>query len=428
MSTQTASLSTAAFAKNWFLGLTLSPSGPSEPVNEPSNLKRRDDRSSAHSIRPLRLPVHRSLRWFGGLLLWLVLVLPAQAAIEMRVAISQGASAVNVGSSTPGLIRDGSGKPLYQLPELQSITVKADTNHVDLTNGSQTLSESSAFWLEPSAGGVVWIGDRWYRGRVLVTLEGGKLTAINYVDLEKYLYSVVGSEMPTSWPQAALQSQAIAARSYALYKRARSRNPLYEVDATTTYQAYKGLAQESPSTINAVDSTKSQVVTYNGQVIEAIFHSSSGGHTENAGEVWSSDVPYLRGVEDYDQNAPVYSWEQTFSLSDFSNKVSTVGTVRSIGTPRLTTRGRVNSISITGDRGTQTLKGSDIRTALQLRSTRFTLRLDANAGRVTVAGFGFGHGVGLSQWGARSLAERGWTYEQILQHYYQSTVVALLDN
>ena len=413
MSTQTASLQTAAFAKNWFLGLTLAPSDPSElkPIAGSSSLQ---------------FPLHRPLRWFGGLLLWLALVLPAQAAVELRVAISQGANAITVGSSTTGLIRDGSGKPLYQLPELQSISVKADANHVDLTNGSQTLSESSAFWLEPSADGVVWIGDKWYRGRVLVTLESGKLTAINYVDLEKYLYSVVGSEMPTSWPQAALQSQAVAARSYALYKRARSRNPLYEVDATTAYQAYKGLAQESPSTISAVDSTKNHVVTYNGQVIEAIFHSSSGGHTENASEVWSSDVPYLRGVEDYDQSAPVYSWEQTFSLSDFSNKVSTVGTVRSIGTPRLTTQGRVNSISITGDRGTQTLKGSDIRTALQLRSTRFIIRLNANA--VTVTGFGFGHGVGLSQWGARSLAERGWTYEQILEHYYQSTVVALLDN
>ena len=85
------------------------------------------------------------------------------------------------------------------------------------------------------------------------------------------------------------------------------------------------------------------------------------------------------------------------------------------------------TISITGDRGTQTLKGQDIRSALQLRSTRFTISLDQSAGRVTVSGFGFGHGVGMSQWGARSLAEQGWSFDQILQHYYQSTAIAQLE-
>ncbi len=393
------------FTKNWLFRLTTAP----------------QDNLSLSAL-------YRSLRWCGGLLLWLLLVLPAQAAVELRVAINEGTSAISVGSSTTGIIRNGNGQALYQLPELQGITLKSDGSGVDLTNGSGTLAESSAFWLEPSADGFVWIGDKWYRGRVLVTAAGGKLAAVNYVDLEDYLYSVVGSEMPTSWPQAALQSQAVAARSYALYKRSRSRSPLYDLDATTASQVYKGIAQEAPSTITAVDTTANQVVTYGGQVIEAIFHSSSGGHTENASEVWSSDVPYLRGVEDYDQNAPVFRWQETFSLSDFGNRVGGVGRVRSIGTPHLTTQGRVATISIAGDGGTRTLKGSDVRSALGLRSTRFTISIDQNAGRVTVTGFGFGHGVGMSQWGARSLAEQGWSFEQILQHYYQSTAIAQLDN
>jgi stage II sporulation protein D len=385
------------FAKNWLFRLT----------------------TSAPALR-------WSLRWWGGMLLWLLLVLPAQAAVELRVAIAEDTRAISVGSSTTGIIRDGSGNALYQLPKLQGITLQADANQVDLTNSGAAIAESSAFWLEPSEGGFVWIGDKWYRGRVMVTLEEGQLTAVNYVDLEKYLYSVVGSEMPTSWPQAALQSQAVAARSYALYKRSRTRSPLYDLDATTASQVYKGIVQEAPSTIAAVDTTANQVVTYNGQVIEAIFHSSSGGYTENAGEVWSSDVPYLQGVEDYDQNAPVYRWQETFSLSEFSDKVSSVGNVRSIGTPVLTTRGRVSSISITGDDGTETLKGQDIRRALGLRSTRFTITISAN--QVTIDGFGFGHGVGMSQWGARSLAEQGWGFEQILEHYYQSTAIAQLES
>lgn len=396
------------FCKSWLFSLTTSEHNP----------------QPARSVFSQRL--RRGLVWGGGCLLWLALVLPAHAAVELRVAIAQGKEAISVGSSTTGIISNGSNQALYQLPKLQGITLKADTNGVDLTNGSKTLSESNAFWLAPSEDGFVWIGDKWYRGRVMVTLENGELTAVNYVNLEDYLYSVVGSEMPTSWPQAALQSQAVAARSYALYKRSKSSSPLYDLNSTTASQVYKGIAQEAPSTIDAVKTTANEVVTYNGQVIEAIFHSSSGGHTENASEVWSSDVPYLHGVEDYDQNAPVYKWDKTFSLDDFSRKIGSVGTVRSLGIPQLTTRGRVVSMSITGDQGAHTFKGSELRSALDLRSTRFTIQIDKSSGQVKISGFGFGHGVGMSQWGARSLAEQGWNFEQILEHYYQQTAIAQL--
>ena len=259
-----------AFTKNWLFRLSAT-----QPVG-----------SVQTSLSTLKIStLKKGLAWCGGLLVWVVLMLPAQAAVEMRVAVSQGNDAISVGTSTQGIIKNGSGQALYQLPGLQGITIEADASGVDLTNGGTTLAESNAFWLEPSADGFVWIGDKWYRGRVMVTLEGGELTAVNYVNLEDYLYSVVGSEMPVSWPQAALQSQAVAARSYALYKQARTHNPLYDVDATTAYQVYKGLLQESPNTIAAVDATKNKVVTYGGQVIEALFHSSSGDFTENASDV-----------------------------------------------------------------------------------------------------------------------------------------------
>ena len=396
-----ASSASAAFTGNWLFGLARQQSSQS------SKLK-------------------KGLFWCGGFIVWLLLMLPAQAGVEMRVAIAQGDDNITVGSSTSGIISDGNGRALYQLPELQGITIAADTNDVDLVSGSGTLAESSAFWLEPSDDGYVWIGDKWYRGKVQVTLENGELTAVNHVDLEDYLYSVVGSEMPTSWPQAALQSQAVAARSYALYKRSRNTNPLYDVDGTTTYQVYKGLEQEHPNTIAAVDSTEDKVITHNGQIIEAIFHSSSGGFTENAGEVWSSNVPYLQGVEDFDQGSPVFNWEATFTLREFSDKIG-VGRVRTIGTPQLSSGGRVATIDFSGDDGTKTLRGRDVRSALGLRSTRFDIDFNENSNMVTITGSGFGHGVGMSQWGARSLADQGWSFEQILQHYYRSTVVALLE-
>ncbi len=366
------------------------------------------------------------LRGLGGMLLWLVLMLPAQAAIEMRIGLQQADEAISIGSSTTGTIRNGSGEALYQLPGLQGISVEADGAEVDLTSGGQTLSESNSFWLEPSENGFVWIKDKWYRGRVMVTVDEGELIAVNYVELEDYLYSVVGSEMPTSWPQAALQAQAVAARSYALYKRSRSTNPLFDLGGTTTHQVYKGIAQEHPNTLAAVDATENKVATYNGQVIEAIFHSSSGVKTENASDVWSNDVPYLRGVEDFDQNSPVSRWQETFSLADFSRKIGDIGLVHTIGTPQYTSSGRISYISFAGEDGAATFRGRDLRTALGLRSTLFDIAIDGE--NVTVTGSGYGHGVGMSQWGARNLAEQGWSYEQILQHYYQSTVVAQLES
>lgn len=411
-----------SFAKNWLFGLA-NKSVPNERVtNETSSSWQRKS-----ILRP-SLQLRWSLRWWGGMLLWLLLVLPAQAAVELRVAIGQDQDTLTIGSSTAAIIRNGSGEALYQLPQLQGVSVESDTSDVDLVSSSGTiLSESNAFWLEPTDDGFVWIGDKWYRGRVQVTQEGGQLLAINYVDLEDYLYSVVGSEMPTSWPQAALQSQAVAARSYALYKRSRSKYPLYDLNATTAYQVYKGIEQEHPNTINAVDSTANQVVTYNGTVIEAIFHSSSGGGTENASDVWSSDVPYLRSVQDFDQGSPVFSWNETFTLTEFSSKIGGIGQVHTIGTAQLTPSGRVASITFAGENGTKTLRGRDVRSALQLRSTRFVIDLNETTKTVTVTGSGFGHGVGMSQWGARSLAEEGWDYERILNHYYQSTAIAQLE-
>ncbi|EDX85448.1 Stage II sporulation protein [Synechococcus sp. PCC 7335] len=406
-----------SFAKNWLFGLVNQTLGSNDQAVDGTGSRRQHGSA-----------LRWSLRWWGGMLLWLVLVLPAQAAVELRVAIGQDQDTVTIGSSTTAVIRNGSGEAIYQLPQLQGVSMESDTSDIDLVNDGTVLSESDAFWLEPANDGFVWINGSWYRGRVRVAQEGGKLLAINYVELEDYLYSVVGSEMPTSWPQAALQSQAVAARSYALYKQSRSKHPLYDLNATTTYQVYKGIEQEHPNTINAVDSTAREVVTYNGTVIEAIFHSSSGGGTENAADVWSSDVPYLRSVQDFDQGSPVYSWQETYTLTEFSHKIGDIGQIHTIGTAQLTPSGRVASITFAGEDGTRTLRGRDVRSALKLRSTRFDIDLNEDTEMITVTGSGYGHGVGMSQWGARTLAEKGWDYEQILNHYYQSTAIAQLEN
>lgn len=355
--------------------------------------------------------------WWLSLLFWIVLVAPA-SALELRVAIKDGVSKVQVGSSTKAIVRDAAGQEVGELPALNGFSAQGN-------RGSVTLGQwrSQKLWIEPSDNGYVWIGNRWYRGRTELVSTSKGLTAVNYVDLEQYLYSVLGAEMSANWPLEALKAQAVAARSYALYKRATAANGVYDVGDTTAWQVYKGLETEATSTQKAVQATAGQVATYGGRVILAVFHSASGGHTENVEDIWGDEqLPYLRGVEDYDQGSPDYAWTKSFSRRELGSRISGVGTVVSMTPERKTPQGRIITMIVKGDRGTRRISGSDLRSALKLRSTLFVM--NSTGDKIEFHGRGFGHGLGLSQWGAHNLAAQGVNYQQILSHYYQNVTLA----
>lgn len=197
---------------------------------------------------------------WGSLLLWLLWAVPA-AALELRVAVENAAQTVDVGTSTPGTLFNDRGEALYQVPQLERLVIETDgPGQLALSDGRTEYAAANGFWIEPQDDGFVWIGNRWYRGRVRVVPSQDGLVAINHVDLEEYLYSVVGSEMPASWPQAALQAQAVAARSYALYHQGRAASRPYDMGGTTTWQVYRGFSGEAASTRAAVDATSGQVL------------------------------------------------------------------------------------------------------------------------------------------------------------------------
>jgi stage II sporulation protein D len=160
-------------------------------------------------------------------------------------------------------------------------------------------------------------------------------------------------------------------------------------------------------------------------VILAAFHSSSGGHTENVEDVWTSPLPYLRAVVDYDQQSPVFEWNKVFPVSKIQTLVSGVGRINNIVPEQVTPYGRVVSMKFVGDRGAATVSGTDLRKTLDLRSTLFRMSTDGN--NLQVRGRGFGHGLGLSQWGAYYLAKQGINYHQILTHYYQNAKLTVLN-
>jgi len=344
-------------------------------------------------------------------------IAPASAR-QLRVAIASNSS-INLATSTPGIISNERGQKLGDLQPLQAVV--ANVNNDRIAVGKTQVTQ---LWVKPQSGGFVWIGDRWYRGSVRVIATKQQLLAINHVDLEQYLYSVLGSEMSPTFPAEALKAQAVAARTYALYRSQSTGNKPFDLDSTEASQVYRGLAGESNTTQAAVNDTLGQIMTYQDKPILAAFHSSSGGHTENVEDIWSSRVSYLRGVPDYDLGSPGYEWTQPFTTEQLS-QILEVQQIRSISPDRISPFGSVLSLKIDGDT-TKILPGRQVRTALKLRSLRFTISPTPTG--YLFAGRGYGHAVGMSQWGAYYLAERGQKYPSILAHYYQGVQLSKIDN
>jgi len=366
----------------------------------------------------------------GVILAGLTLAGGVASATELRVGIQQGAKTVRVGASGNAVVTDGSGRTLGTLPPMLGFVAQVQGGQVVLHT-----FRGRDLWVRPTDNSFVFISDDWYRGRLRLVARPDGLLAVNHVPLEEYLYSVVGSEMYPFWPLEALKAQAVAARSFILFRLRRPADPDFDVGRTVTWQAYKGYSRESDSTREAVTATTGQVVTYRGQIIEAVYHAASGGHTENVEDIWSAPRPYLRGVPDFDQEAPVYSWQKTFTQAELSRLLPGVGQVTSLTPVRTTPQGRVVEMRVTGTTGTKTFTGSELRRLLDLRSTLFqvtptrgdvasTNPVNAPDGGFEFQGRGFGHGLGMSQWGAFGLAQRGYNYQQILQYYYQGTEIS----
>ena len=170
--------------------------------------------------------------------------------------------------------------------------------------------------------------------------------AINQLPLETYLASVVGSEMPATWPLAALQAQAVAARTYALSQL--KPTAAYDLKSTVASQAYRGLAAETDSTRAAVATTEGRVLMQNGKLILAVFHSSSGGSTEDSGQVWSRQLPYLVSVPDFDRDSPVSRWNLRLEPEQLRRVFRETGGVRRIDVLSSTSTGRVKRARVIG--------------------------------------------------------------------------------
>lgn len=190
--------------------------------------------------------------------------------LEMRVAIARNVSSLDVGVSTDGFVMNLDGQGHCNLAAQTSATARATGQGIDF--GDCQLG--TAVWLEAAEGGYVFVNDSWFKGRVLLLNEGGSLIAVNFVLLQDYLSSVVGSEMYVDWPIEALKAQAIAARSYALTHHVRPASRHYDLDNTQRYQAYLGIAKETNTTQLAVTATSGEFISYDGGIVESLYAAS----------------------------------------------------------------------------------------------------------------------------------------------------------
>lgn len=266
-------------------------------------------------------------------------------------------------------------------------------------------------------------------GSLQIMARDGAMLVINEIDMEEYVKGVVPSEMSAGWHSEALKVQAVATRTYALYQRLANTGREFDVVATTQDQVYRGRQGVDERVQKAVDATRGIVITYQDAPILAAFSSTAAGPTEDAMNVWSKDLPYLKGVDcPFDENSPYYQWRvelPVLSLEQSLRKQGIpVGTIATV-TPFLYSRaGRVDKIRILHSDGEVILRGQDFRKAIGysiIPSTQFDI--EALGRTVIFAGRGSGHAVGLCQWGAKELADQGYAYDAILRYYFPGTAL-----
>ncbi len=292
--------------------------------------------------------------------------------------------------------------------------------------------------LRRSAGPVLHVADWSVRGDVIVSRTERGLRLVNELPIETYLAGTVAAETPVTFGDEVLRAQAVAARTYALHQRALAPDAPFHLRATTASQRYRGVDAESDAARNAVDATRGETLWYGGQPILAVFHSSSGGRTESADEVWSESIPYLQALDvSGEEISPDTYWRARVSGESLGRALrdgrfagaGDVGRALAVEIVERSPTGRARRVRVEGTRGSVELTASALRSAVGetvLRSTLFEVRR-ADDGFVFV-GSGRGHGVGMSQWGALAMARDGAHYRDILTRFYPGTTLEPLRN
>lgn len=363
----------------------------------------------------MRIPGRMNLFRILALVLFTLAAAGSQAASRpesIRVALLKGVESVTIDGL--GLLFTDGSYPLDLAPPLK---VTRNREGVSV-NGKQVTQ------LIVSAPQRVVVNGKGYRGLLEVTTQDKGLLVVDELGLEDYLVGLINCEISSAWPIEAIKAQAVIARTYALYQKAARKGAPYHLESSTMDQVYDGSDGEDSRALRGVKETAGEVLTYDGRVIQAFYHSNCAGHTEAAENVWGKAVPYLRGVScRYCQEANPVKWEVTLPFKKVEGALKgagyPVGAVREVRVAERNLSGRVQSVEVMTSSGPVTVPGVAFRKALGysvVKSTNFEIRPFGDD--FSIFGSGSGHGVGLCQWGAKERAADGFNYREILSYYY----------
>lgn len=402
---------------------------------------------------------------------------------ELRVGLSYGNSAkAAAGFSSAEAIN------IYDVNTEEYITT-IEKNTPFTLNAAEAVVQCDLFWgytnvVRLESAGTIFYNNKEYRGSFEVRNNGDLLRVINIVNMDDYLASLLGKEMSASWPLEALKAQAVCARNFAVANSGKHSSYGFDVCATQDCQVYGGVSSEAESTRRAVQETKGVTVTYKGEIVQLYYFSCDGGYTENSEDVWVNALGYLRGKKDIYENpeyATLYSWKKTFTKQQIEDILAqrgkSVGELLNVVVEEKSENNGVLKLTFIGTEGKSSITKSAVRSYFNLYSNTFTIdrhkeepieeeteaemlmvltgsgiqeiekptyvlsadglceisyqeeeyeEVEENFDSYTFNGHGYGHLVGMSQWGAFSMAMEGFSYKDILNFYF--TDIEIIEN
>lgn len=336
----------------------------------------------------------------------------------IRVAIAKDLDSIAVAGDALRCTDENGQSVLLTSPIVVKIGANRNVMVNDLTGRKLVFSSGSA----------ISVNGKHYRGVLDITNDNKALLVVNELPLENYLAGVINAEISSAWPMDAIKAQAVIARTYAVSRKNIRKNAMYHLESSAVDQVYGGSDVEDARSLQGVNETAGEVLTYKGALIQAFYHSSCGGKTEASENVWGMNIPYLHGVDcQYCKGENSFEvWSQRLTLKQLEGRLVAAGFkasgITDIKVGALNSRGRLKDLVIITPHGKLFIQSNQFRKAIGfgvIKSTNFTVK--SSNGELVFTGRGNGHGVGLCQWGAKQHAEAGTKYPEILLHYYPAT-------
>ena len=372
----------------------------------------------------------RGRAWACAFALAVVVATPASASASgtIRVALAENARVAELRGADIDVADIGACERCRRTVRRMSLV------RASVVNGSIEIDGRRAAAFRLTSDHPLRFNGREYPAVVELVRNGEGLAVVNDVPLEDDLVGVLRAETSEKWPLEALRAQAIAARTYAAYHRLLSASKPYHIVASTAHQQYFGRVPASSPIWGAVRETAGQVLRWEGDVFPAFYHTESGGYTEDPRTVFAArNMPGLKPVRcEFSAGSPHFYWSLDVRLAELSETLRrhdvSVGSVTSIEITERTPSLRASTVTVHGARGSVRLLGNDFRRMLgydRFKSTMFAVAINGDSAHFS--GRGYGHGVGMCQWGAKGMAEAGYTARQILEFYYPGTTAGVLN-